>query len=201
VIRARRAGPSDREALAKLFEACASTCHCRYWLFEGDKNAWLERCAEHGDENERLLAEEIASEPLVGIVAFDDDAPDVLIGWMRVTERKRLPRLTALPVYRSLDLGDSANVASVACFLVHPAHRKKGVARAMLRAAIDLVQSTHILEAYPRRSSHSLRDEEAWLGPERLFTSEGFSQAKLAPRAPSLFDANADAYPVYRRKR
>jgi GNAT superfamily N-acetyltransferase len=198
VISARKAEPTDREALARFFDACASTCHCRYWLFDGDKNAWLERCAEHADENERELASEIEREPLVGVVGI---ANDEIVGWLRVTERRRLPRLTALPVYRSLDLGDSNGVASIACFLVHPSHRGRGVARAMLRAAIDLVQSTHVIEAYPRHSAHPLRDEEAWLGPERLFTSEGFSQAKLAPRAPSLFDANADAYPVYRRAR
>jgi GNAT superfamily N-acetyltransferase len=198
VISARRVEPADRAALAKLFEGCASSCHCRYWLFDGDKNAWLARCAQNADENERELAHEIESEALVGVVGFDDAE---LVGWMRLTERRRLPKLTALPVYRALDLGDANGVASVACFLVHPAHRKRGVARVMLRAAIELVHSTHIVEAYPRHAGTPLSDEEAWLGPERLFTSEGFSRATLATRAPALFDTNADAYPIYRRPR
>ena len=33
------------DALAALFERAESPCFCRYWHFEGDKNAWLDRCA------------------------------------------------------------------------------------------------------------------------------------------------------------
>ena len=35
--------PHHLDALADLFRACESPCFCRYWHFEGDKNAWLER--------------------------------------------------------------------------------------------------------------------------------------------------------------
>jgi hypothetical protein len=44
------------------------------------------------------------------------------------------------------------------------------------------------VEAYPHRVVHALRDEEAWMGPERLFVSLGWQVVHdLAP------------YPVYRK--
>jgi GNAT superfamily N-acetyltransferase len=204
-VRARKAVPSDLAGLSALFDAAACACHCRYWFFEGTKNDWLARSAFEPEKNRNELAHELATEPLTGVVAeLVDGASGTsrLIGWMRLTERARVPRLRNLPVYRMLDLGDDAMVASISCFLIHPEHRGRGVAHELVGAAVELTGATHDLEAYPRRAMQAQRlsDEEAWLGPLGLFAAHGFTP--LSPGAlPGPFSASTDTYPVYRRPR
>src|SRR5262249_28771934 len=41
--------------LRALFDACHSTCFCRYWHFSGTKNEWLDRCANRPEENSAEL--------------------------------------------------------------------------------------------------------------------------------------------------
>lgn len=177
-------------ALRALFEAASSSCFCRYWHFEGNKNEWLERCAfrpeENRDELEAAVAE--ARDDGGGVVALDDDG--AIVGWMKLTRRSAVPKLRRLPVYRSLDLGDDASVFSVGCFLVHPGRRRRGVARALLEGAeaIARAKGARAIEGYPRRSSAPLHDEEAFQGPEAVFVALGFEHA--AGEAP---------YPVYRK--
>ena len=192
--------------LAALFNAASSGCHCRYWFFEGTKNDWLARSAFEPETNRQELAEELATSGLSGMVAETSEAHGAttqIVGWMRVTERARVPRLRNLPVYRMLDLGDDASVASISCFLVHPMHRGQGVAHALLRAVTDLLGNTHDLEAYPRRAMEAQRlsDEEAWLGPLALFAAHGFAPLPQRPLPGGPFVACTDTYPVYRRPR
>jgi GNAT superfamily N-acetyltransferase len=164
-------------ALAALFEACACTCHCRYWHFGGNKNEWLARCAFEAGENEREQADLVrAGDPASGgLVALEGDEA---VGWMKLAPREALPKLRRLPVYRARDLGDGARVFSVGCFLVHPAHRRRGVAGALLDAAPDHVRAVGgvAIEAYPRRSADELREDEAWMGYERLFLQRGYAE-------------------------
>ena len=52
-VRVEPLAPAHVPALARLFEACGSSCFCAYWHFEGTKNEWLDRCA-HRPEVARL---------------------------------------------------------------------------------------------------------------------------------------------------
>jgi GNAT superfamily N-acetyltransferase len=176
------------EAWTRLFDACTCTCYCRYWHFAGDKNAWLERCATEPEASrEEMLA---ALRDPQGLIATEDER---VLGWMKLVPRASLPKLRAQSVYRALDLGSDDGVYSVGCFLVHPEHRQRGVARALLAAAPDHVRALggRAIEAYPRRWPEPLRDDEVWLGPLRLFEELGFSEVK-DPRA-------TRQYPVYFR--
>jgi GNAT superfamily N-acetyltransferase len=173
-------------ALRALFDRVGSSCFCRYWHFRGNKNEWLDRCAHRPEENAAELDEALAGGGAEGLVAIDRDE---VIGWMKLTPRLRVAKLRNLPVYRSLALGDEATTFAIGCFLVDPRHRRSGVALALLRAApaIARARGAAALEAYPRRSSEPLHDEEAWQGPERIFVESGFHVIHdVAP------------YPVYR---
>ncbi len=162
-----------------LFERSNSACHCRYWHFGGDKNSWLERCAfresENADEASNALRSGDAS--AMGVVAIDTSAADEpIVGWVKVAPRASLQKLRKLPVYRALDLGEDTNIFSIGCFLVDPSMRRHGVAKALLRGAIDFAREcgADFLEAYPRRAEGALHDAEAWLGPYAIFTDEQF---------------------------
>lgn len=178
-----------------LFDAAHSTCFCRYWHFTGNKNEWLERGAFRPEENfeEQAAALREGDGTALGLVAKGSlvpGGPSEVLGWMKVGPRASVPKLRALPVYRSLDLGPEATTFAVGCFLIHPRARKRGVARALLMGA-EAFARTHgavAIEGYPRRSEAPLHDEEAWQGPERLFREVGYEAVvDVAP------------YPVYRK--
>ena len=66
------ARPADAPGLGALFRGADCPCHCRYFHFEGDKNAWLDRCANDVDAN-RLAFED-------ALVRGDDDRKGALAG-------------------------------------------------------------------------------------------------------------------------
>lgn len=189
-MRVERVTAAHLERLHALFEAASVTCFCRYWHFEGTKNEWLDRCAHRPEENRRELDAAVGErrEEGEGLVATSDDG--AIIGWMKLTKRGAVPKLRRLPVYRSLDLGDEDATLAIGCFVIHPAHRRTGVARALIEGAerIGRERGASAIEGYPRRSSSPLYDEEAWQGPERAFLACGFEH--VAGDAP---------YPVYRK--
>ena len=181
-----------------LFEACGSTCFCRYWHFGGTKNDWLERCALRPGENreEQLALVRARAPEASGLLATDGT---VALGWMKLAPRDRLPKLLRQGAYRPLALGSHDGVWAVGCLLVHPRHRRSGVARALVGAAAAYVRAwegperTCAIEAYPRGGPEGvdpphLHDEEAWTGTPGLFASCGFVRV-----------AGESAYPVMRK--
>ena len=175
------------DGFAALFEATSSSCFCRYWHFTGTKNEWLDRCAHRPEENlaEQSAAVTAGDASASGLVAIEDGA---VVGWMKVAPREAVPKLTGLPVYRGLSF--EPGTWSIGCFVVHPASRRQGVARALVSGAIAHVQAWggRFLEGHPRRSEAPLYDEEAWQGPERIFLELGFT---------AIHDQGP--YPVYRK--
>lgn len=175
------------DALVALFKESYSSCFCRYWHFTGNKNEWLERGAFRPEENEAELAAAVrAGDPGArGLLAFDGDRA---VGWLKLTPRASVPKLRSLPVYRNLDLGDEHTTYSIGCLLVHPEHRRRGVARALVEAATAAAGAWGALavEAYPRRAAHPLSDEEAWQGPEKTFLDAGFTVVHDTPPYPVL---------------
>ena len=174
-----------------LFDESGCGCFCRYWHFEGSKNEWQERLAFDKEAN--------LAEMRVALARQREDAGGLLclspkgeaLGWMKWTRRAALPKLQNLPVYRSAGLkADAPDTFCIGCFLVHPAHRGKGIADALLRRAIGLSRERggRWLEAYPRASSEALGPHEAWMGPYEMFLRHGFHVA-----------AGELPYPIMRR--
>ncbi len=181
-------------AFEALFAEAHSTCACRYWHFTGNKNAWLDRCAhrphENMDEQRAAVAERDLSAE--GLLALRRGAPttDAALGWMKLSPLATVPKMRSLPVYRTLDLGPEDTTWAIGCFLVHPAARHQGVARALVAGAQAHARARggRVLQAFPRRSTEPLYDEEVWQGPERVFVDAGFEVLHdIAP------------YPVYRK--
>jgi GNAT superfamily N-acetyltransferase len=178
-LRVEPLAPAHLAAWAALFAESDSPCHCRYWHFEGDKNAWLERCFGAPEQNraEQEALVRAGAPAAFGLVALTEEG--ACVGWMKLAPRAVLPKLLRRGPYRALERTDAEGVWSVGCFLVHPAWRRKGVARALLAAAPEHARArgARVLEAYPRTSTEELRDDEAWTGPERLYQACGFSVA------------------------
>jgi GNAT superfamily N-acetyltransferase len=179
--------PEHLDGFRALFEAASSTCFCRWWHFTGTKNEWLDRSAHRPDESfdEQAAAVRSGDVSARGLVAIEDG---VLVGWMKVAPRDAIPKLMSLPVYRSVPF--EPGTWSIGCFEIAPGARRRGIASALVIGAMTWVHGWggRVLEAYPRRSSAPLYDEEAWQGPERVFIALGFECAHdVAP------------YPMYRK--
>jgi len=182
LYRCERATSAHADGLLALFEAAGSGCFCQYWYFEGDKNAWLERCYIKPEENRAALLARLGRAELCGVVA--QSSRGELCGWMNLSRAGSVPRLYDQRVYRNLpcfrtDAGDRENVFAVACCYVAEAERGRGVGRALLETAITEVRKAggSALEAFPRATPEGerLRADEIWLGPEAMFTNAGFT--------------------------
>lgn len=180
--RCERAASRHADGLLAMFERAGSGCFCQYWYFEGDKNAWLERCYIKPEENRAALVARLARPEPCGVVALS--ARGEVCGWMNLSRAGSVPRLYDQRVYRSLpcfqgEPRDRENVFAVACCYVAEAERGRGVGRALLAAAIAEVRKAggSALEAFPRATpeGEQLRADEVWLGPEAMFASAGFT--------------------------
>jgi GNAT superfamily N-acetyltransferase len=166
--------PADARALSQLFARTEVSCHCRYWHFTGDKNAWLERCAFSPDENARELSESLASNELTGVVARHGDE---IVAWMKLTPARRVEKLYEQRLYKNLPCfgGDRERVYTIGCFLVEPSFRRQGIAHRLVAAGVEAARSAGAtaVEAFPRRAE-LLADEELWTGPFSAFERAGF---------------------------
>ena len=202
-VRVAQAAPEHAAGLGALFDAASTPCHCRYWHFEGDKNAWLERCAFAPEVNRHELEADLAAGAPSGrgLVALDDAG--VVVGWAKLAPRAAVPKLRRLSVYRALDLGDDDGVLSLACLLVHPEHRGRGIARALARAAVDVAREAgaRFVEAYPVRAVDRIPAEEAYRGTVALLEEVGYEEASVRAGGGSSmpWEIGATAkYPVLR---
>ena len=175
-LHVRRARPEHASGLADLFSRSEVPCHCRYWHFVGDKNAWLDRMANFSDRNraEMTTSLECGSEDMAGVVALTEDR---VVGWLKVSRAASLPKLYEQRLYRNLPCfsGARERVFAIGCLLVDPELRRHGVARALVRGALDTARGlgASAVEAFPRRAE-GVADAELWLGPYSLFIEAGF---------------------------
>ena len=168
---------ADAPALAEFFARSDVPCHCRYFHFPGDTNAWLTRLAHDPDRNRDDFQGALAcgTPESSGIVALRGAE---VVGWLKVAPVRAVPKIYAQRVYRGLPCFDGSRegVHAIGCVLVDPSWRGRGVARALLGGAIDDARAAgaRALEAFPRRGD-GLRPDEVFTGPFRLFAQRGFS--------------------------
>jgi GNAT superfamily N-acetyltransferase len=190
-LRIELAAPCHTQALRAFFERVAVACHCEWWHFQGDKNAWLDRLAHHPLENQRAQDARLErSDQTSGIVALD--ASGEVIGWMKLTPWDGVQKLYDQRPYRKLPClaDDRSGVLTVGCFLVAPEHRRRGIASNLLGRGIEhaIAIGARAIEAFPR-VGRTLGDEEAWMGPLALFERFGFT----------VVGGSAAPYPVLRK--
>jgi len=146
-------------------------CWCMYWRRPGKD--WSDNV-----ENHRRLAVRAAGAPPPGLLAYLDGQP---VGWVQVGRRTEFERLQ-----RSRNLGpvDDAPAWCVNCFYITRAARGRGVATALLGAAIDLARAegAAVVEGYPVDRPGST-NADLYTGTPRLFDRFGF--VEVARRHPS----------------
>lgn len=111
-----------------------------------------------------------------GVIAYDGAEP---VGWCAFGPRNEMGRLQRSKTIPRLD---DRPVVSIVCFVVRADHRRQGVARVMLEAAMDYLreQGVQTAEAYPiDNDGRKISSAFAYVGTVPLFESCGFAKAMI----------------------
>lgn len=157
----------------------SSHCWCRWWLTPNAEYSALDDAARRA----ALQADLVRDAPR-GLLATVDGSPAAWVGAAPRPDYARLPRTKVLaPALPGTDWADDG-VWSVVCFTVLPAHRRTGLATALLGAAVEAARTAgaSAVEGYPidtavggRRSPGALNT-----GTLALFERHGFTEVGRA---------------------
>lgn len=115
------------------------------------------------------------ADPPLGLLAYERDRP---IGWLATGPRSRYPRATGprARILRDRDTSEDDEVWLLPCFFVRVGHRRTGVTRALIAAAVEqarahgatAVEGFPIADAYPK-------SQDDYVGKQRRFAECGFT--------------------------
>ena len=114
-----------------------------------------------------------------GLVAYLDDEP---AGWCAVEPRPAyfgLLRVYKVPWEGRAEDKSDAGVWPVTCVLVRAGYRRRGIAYALVEAAVDHARSrgARALEAYPMRTEAGhITWDEIHVGTESIFAAAGMAE-------------------------
>lgn len=163
-------GAASWEALTTVFGTKGDPAGCWCQWFKLRRPEWDGTTSEH---KAGLLHEQLgAGSP--GVIARIGGEP---VGWAAVEPYSAYPALARSPITRRRP-EDPAEPWAVTCFVVRAEYRKRGVARALLRAAVEhaRAQGATIVEGYPvdPEVRPSLSSAERYHGTVSLFRDAGF---------------------------
>lgn len=177
-IETRELSPADWPIVEELFGkngACAG-CWCMFWRIPRGES-FDDVKGEVARGRFRALVEQGGAH---GVLAFAGGAP---VGWCSFEKRVDLPKLDRSP---SLRIPDAGRVWSLPCFFVKSGYRGKGVARALLDAAVEALRrrGAEIAEGYPviPTGEGKVPAAFAYTGVPSLFEGAGFDLAEARPK-------------------
>jgi GNAT superfamily N-acetyltransferase len=113
-----------------------------------------------------------------GLLAFDGEQA---VGWIAIAPRTEYRRIEAS---RATPRVDDEEVWVIPCITVRPSARGRGIAVALIRAAVKYAaeQGAPAVEAYPRAGAARTNDDNAYFGTEPLFRRAGFRVIRKPPK-------------------
>jgi ribosomal protein S18 acetylase RimI-like enzyme len=140
-----------------------ASCYCHFYFAQHDQKAWEER---DGGENRQAVSQLIQAGKMHGYLAY---AGEKVVGWCNAGLRKNIPNI---PV--SDGRPDAADIGVIACFVVAPSYRGKGVATQLLSAALEDLRARGVktVEALPRNDTDS--NASNYHGPLAMYLNAGF---------------------------
>ena len=171
---------SDRWTdLAELFGERGASSGCWCMWFRVTPKAWQHGA---GAGNRAAMSAIVAAGEVPGLLAYRDGKP---VGWVSVAPRRVFERIVGPP-----QLVPEDRVWSIVCFFIGAGQRGRGVAQALLGAAVDHARANgaKVLEAYPvEREGTSNAD--AYTGPRAMFEKAGFREVGRFDRWRAVPDA------------
>jgi GNAT superfamily N-acetyltransferase len=163
------------------------TCQCAFWRVPA--SGWSDWTR---DRNRTVLESLAGDDPAPGLVAY---AEGRAVGWVSIGPREDYVRLERS---KSLARIDDRPVWSIVCFVVSKPFRGRGIAAALLAAAVDLARShgAELVEAYPVDADRGrVSPAAAYMGPLEMFGDAGFEVVARLQWRPS-----APVRPIVRRE-
>jgi GNAT superfamily N-acetyltransferase len=179
VVPANEAGWEDIQAVLGT-RGAPSICQCqRYKMQPGE--SWASVGArELASRLRTQTGGHAEADTTSGLVAYLDGEP---VGWCAVEPRTAYPRLllkTRVPwASRAEDKTDDS-VWAVTCFVTRVGFRRRGISRALARAAVDFARGrgARALEGYPMitQPGQELMAVELHVGSRGIFAAAGFTE-------------------------
>ncbi|HJP66718.1 MAG TPA: GNAT family N-acetyltransferase [Actinomycetota bacterium] len=157
----------DRWAdLVELFDRpIVRTCFCMYYRKAGDTGS--------GAANKRAMKKLVGGGTVPGLIGYLDGVP---VAWVSLGPREGYSRLQRSPIMKPVD---DRPVWSIVCFFVDREARGRGLAKRMLRAAVDYARSqgARLLEAYPVDKGERSQPDDLFFGAKSMYDAAGFREA------------------------
>jgi GNAT superfamily N-acetyltransferase len=164
--------PVDEGRLAdleRLFgpSGAYSGCWCMFWRLPS-----AEFSANGNPGNRRAMRRLVGRGEVPGLLAYAGGEP---VGWVSVAPREAYPRLERS---RNLKRIDDEPVWSIVCFFVARGHRRRGLMRDLIDAAVAHVRRRggRVVEAYPI-DFEDYSGTKGFMGLVRVFRDAGFAEA------------------------
>jgi GNAT superfamily N-acetyltransferase len=172
---------ADRwEDLQLLFgpNGAYSGCWCMWFR---QSSAEYER--DRGAPNRRAMRDLVEANEVPGLIGYVEGEP---AGWVSVAPREAYGRMERSPILQRVD---DRPVWSVVCFFIHKRHRRSGLSRRLLDAAVGHARDNgaRIVEAYPwdLDAGVTKTSAELFVGTLPMFEAAGFREvARHAPGRP-----------------
>ena len=146
-------------------------CYCQFYR----TSRALDWPSSTGEQNRVAAAASIACGEAEGYLAT---AGEETVGWLHAAPRHKLPhafeQMRIAPPVIDVPAHDAALIV---CFVVAPAWRRRGVALALLDAALaDLAaRGVALVDAFPFKAVDGASAADHYHGPASLFASRGFT--------------------------
>ncbi len=143
-------------------------CFCAFYYSDCSFDVWMNRT---GTENRSMAVENIENGTMKGYLAFDGDK---CIGWCSANDAHRFLRIKEQvePVIKDKRVG------CVICFVIHPEYRGQGVARLLLKKAVEgfRQQGFDAVISIPVKNVDT--PEKQYRGTYNMYGELGFSEVE-----------------------
>lgn len=145
-----------------------ASCFCRFYHLTCSAEEWRTRTLE---TNRSEALSEIAAGNMRGYLAFEDET---CVGWCNANDLLNFPRL--YPDFE--ELAGGKRVGCTICYVIHPAHRGRGLARQLLARAVEDFQKSgyHAVLALPADAPGV--EQRRYRGTLRMYLEAGFTQLR-----------------------
>lgn len=143
-------------------------CFCQYYFSDCQFEEWISR---DGDQNRSMALENIRNGIMEGFLAFDGDK---CIGWCNANDIQKLLRIKD----EVKDVVKDMKVGCVICFVIHPEYRGRGVARQLLKQAVEDFRATGFNAVISIPVKNVEVQEKQYRGTYNMYKEQGFTETQ-----------------------
>jgi ribosomal protein S18 acetylase RimI-like enzyme len=128
-----------------------------------------------GEANRVAMRARVEVGEMEGYLAYDGDE---VVGWMNAQPRHKLPHCFERMRITAPDIDCAPfQAAVIVCFVIAPARRRSGVARALLTGGLASLAARGIklVDAFPLKAGDGAASADHYHGPLSMFLAAGFS--------------------------